>query len=555
MQHLSTIKSRLTDSGRYLLFAFLREHWCKAALVFFLDFLANLCVIVISLLIAQAAAAAFEFRSFRGSLLGIPPLGLGTLLLWLGGVVVAKFALDCARLSLCGLLAEDFSHHLRTLAFGQHLRADARWHEQRDSGKSLLRFSGDLGSAQRLLARGVFQYAADLALLLMGLGLVAWIDGRLALFVGGLTATGWFLTHRISLRLRDIEARRRSKKAALLAFVNTVLLQLTGIQALNRSTRAAQRFGRKIEKVRALGRQYHRLAAVSEALPLFFAQILLVVVLAFGWRFGLSGEALFAVVLVLMSWRSPLSRLLRAGLIWKKGLLTLEKMNDLLHAPVASEGELVWAKKRANTLRFRDVTLRFGEKTVFENLSFQLSVGETLCLSFGTGGGKTALVKLLAGLYHPDSGTVEWNGEAAEKFSAHSLRRQIAFVSAAFPLCGHTLLDALSNSGQADALAKAETEFRYWQTLFPSLQHLDLQQKITEQTPALSAGQQRLLQCLRAVLAEKPFLVLDEPFAGLDAPTKKMLAEVLKKYCAGKGVLLLTVASGISTEIVAHQNV
>lgn len=534
------MKIRFSDSSRHLLLAFLRDRWKAALLVFSLDFFANICVIGISLLLAQSVAAAFGFRSLRGSVLGITLVETGTLLAWLGSVIVTKGLLDYARWRLRGYLTEDFSHWLRTLAFEQHLRADTRWHENRDAGKSLLRFSGDLGSAQRLLARGVFQYAADLALLLMGLSLVAWFDGRLVLFVGGLTATGWFLTHRINLRLRGIEARRRNKKAGLLAFVNTALLQLPSIQALNRSTRTSKRFGRKAEKVRISGRQYHRLAAASEALPLFFVQTLLLVVLTLGWQFGLSGEVLFVVVLVLMSWRSPLSRLLRAGLIWKKGLLSLEKMNGLLRAPVTPEGELVLEKKRARTLRLRHVTLRFGENTVFENLSFQLSIGETLHLTFGTGGGKTALVKMLAGLYRPDSGTVEWCGETAEKFSVHSLRRQIAFVSDAFPLSGSSLLDALSNSSQADTLAKAEAELRHWQTFFPALQSLDFYQKITERTNALSAGQQRLLQCLRAVLTEKSFLVLDEPFAGLDAETAKTLKEILEKYGAGKGVLLLT---------------
>jgi ABC-type multidrug transport system fused ATPase/permease subunit len=534
------MKSFFARQGAHLLFSFLRDRWRAVLPVFFLDFFANTCVIGISLLLAQTAAALFGFRSVRGGLLGIPIVDVGALLAWLGAVIVAKFLLDQARLRLRGYLTEDFSYHLRTLAFEQHLRADIRWHENRDSGKSLLRFSGDLGSAQRLLARGVFQYAADCALLLMALSLVAWLDGRLAFFVGGLTAAGWFLTHRINLRLRRIEVRRRGKKARLLAFVSAMLLQLPGIQALNRSTRTAQRFGHKAEQVRTLGRQYHRLAAVSEALPLFFVQMLLFVVLVLGWWFGLSGEVLFVVILVLMSWRSPLARLLKASLIWKKGLLSLEKMDSLLRSPVTMEGKFVLEKKCAHTLRLREVTLRFGKKTVFENLSFQLSVGEMLRLPLRTGGGKTALVKLLAGLYRPDSGTMEWDGEAAEKFTAHSLRRQIAFVSEAFPLSGASLLDALSNSGQAEAIAKTKVEFRHWQTLFPALQHLDFQQKITERTPALSTGQQCLLQCLRAMLADKPFLVLDEPFAGLDTETAKALGAILEKYGVGKGVLLLT---------------
>jgi ABC-type multidrug transport system fused ATPase/permease subunit len=526
--------------GRHLLFAFLRTRWRAALFAFSFDLLANICVIGISLLLAQAVAALFGFNSVRGSLLNISGAEVGLLLIWLAGVVALKFFLDYARLRLRGDMSEDFARWLRNLTFEQHLRTDLRRHEARDAGRSLLRFSGDLSSAQRLLMRGVFQYGADLALLCMGLGFVFWLDGRLVWLVAGTTAAGWLLICQINNRLRGIEERRRSKKASLLAFINTTLRHLPSIQALNRNTRAAQYFGSKSEKIRALGRQYHRLAAASEALPLFFVQTLLLIVLAFGWKLGLPGDSLFAIVLILMSWRSPLARLLRAGLIWKKGLLSLEKIDALLRSPMALEGSIVLKKKRARTLRLHAVTLRFGEKTAFENLSFQLSAGETLCLNLGAGGGKTALTKLLAGLYRPDLGRVEWDGQSAENFTAHSLRRQIAFVSEAFPLSGKSLFDALSNNSRTEALANAEAAFRHWQTLFTALQHLDFQQKISEQTPALSAGQQRLLQCLRAILADKPFLVLDEPFAGLDFATAKTLAEILKKYGAEKGVLLLT---------------
>lgn len=525
---------------RRLLFAFLRSRWRSAALVFLLDFFANGCVIVLSLLLAQAVAVQFGFHSLRGRLFGVAAAQASVWLGWLAGVVVVKLLLDYARHLLRGHLSEDFAHELRGLVFAKHLNDDLRRHEQRDVGKNLLRFSGDLGSAQRLLARGVLQYAADWTLLLLGLALVAWLDTRLALFVSSTVALAWLLTHQINRRLRRVEERRRSKKAGLLAFVSATLQQLPGIQALNRTTRTTQRFHRKAQQVRDWGYRYHRWAAASEAFSLFFVQILLLVALVFGGLWDLPGSALFAVVLVLMSWRSALSRLLRAGQIWKKGLLSLEKIEALLHSPAEQNGKVVLEKKRASTLRLQGVALRFGEKTLFENLDFELELGKTLCLSLPTGGGKTALAKLLAGLYRPDTGAMELNGQPTENLTAHSLRRQIAFVSDAFPLAGRTLLDALSPSGQAESLKDTEATLREWQTLFPALQHLDFHQKMHGRAPGISAGQQRILQCFRAILADKPFLVLDEPFAGLDADTARALADFFQKNCASKGVLLLT---------------
>ena len=352
----------------------------------------------------------------------------------------------------------------------------------------------------------------------------------------------------LNRRLRQVEEQRRGKKSGLLAAVNAMLLHLAGIQALNRSTRTEQHFGRKARQVRDWGYRYHRLAAMQQALPLFFAQMLLLAALSLGWLLGLSGAALFAAVLVLMSWRQPLARLLRTGLVWKKGLLSLEKLEELLQSPIATEGAGVLPKKGAHTLRFSAVRMFFLEKKIPQGISFCLETGQTLHLEMPTGGGKTTLTKLLAGLYSPDAGLIEWDGLPAAQLSAHSLRRLAAFVSDAFPLVGHNLLDALSPSSQADALAATEQTLRDFQNLFPEvLQNLDFHQKWTGGPTPLSTGQQRLLQCLRAVLADKPFLILDEPLAGLDAGTAGTLRVFLEKNCAEKGVLWLT-TGGVKSE-------
>jgi ABC-type multidrug transport system fused ATPase/permease subunit len=525
---------------RHTLFAFLRLRWRAALWACLLDFVANCCLVAQSLLLAQAVALQFGFRSFRGSLLGLQHLGQGPLLGVLMAVILAKCLLDVARERGRGRLAEDFAHALRIRAFAQHLRADLQHHEGRDRGNSLLRFSGDLGGVQRLLSRGVLQFVADLGLLLLGLGLIAVFDPRLALLAAAWVLLAMGLGHLFNRRLRHIEARRRGKKSVLLASVNAALGQLASIQALNRSTRAEQDFGRKAERVRRLGHRYHHWAAWQAALPPFFAQTLLLLVLAGGSYTGLSGAALFAVVLVLMSWRSPLARLLRVGLVWKKGFLSLEKFDALLRAPQAADGAVVLQKKGPHHLRLHDVSLTLAGKTLLPTQHFELGMGQWHSVTLPTGGGKTTLTKLLAGLYAPTQGSIEWDGQPLAELNRQALRRQLAFVSDAFPLTGRTLLDALSPSGQAEALADTERAFRDFQALFPRvLGGVEARQKLEGRALLLSSGQQRLLQCLRAVLAKRPFWVLDDPFAGMDADTEEALRGFLIQNGIEKGVLLL----------------
>jgi molybdate transport system ATP-binding protein len=128
-----------------------------------------------------------------------------------------------------------------------------------------------------------------------------------------------------------------------------------------------------------------------------------------------------------------------------------------------------------------------------------------------------------------------------DRIASREIRRMVSFVSDTFPLTGLTLLDALSPSGQAEVLATTKVAFEQFQQRFPQLKDVNPLKKIGGRSfLGLSSGQQQLLQCLRAILADKPWLILDNPFAGLDSNTQQMLSEYIEENSINKGVLYLS---------------
>lgn len=486
-------------------------------------------------------AMLFEFQSLRGQLLGLQSLTPGQLSSLFLATVLTKLALDVVRFRLRGQLAGDFVHHIRIQAFQQYCRTDAQWHEARDAGRRLLRFSGDTSSLKRLLIQGVLQYAADCCLIMLGLGVIARIDGRLAAALFAALLVAAICGHFLHRHMRRIDAQQRSKKSGLLAYVNTTLIHLTAIQALNRVVRNEQRFVHKAEKLRTLEDRYDKIAALQQALPFFLVQMLLACVLYYSWQGRAEGASLLVAVLILMSWRNPLMRFLKAGLIREKGLLTLEKFDALQRIPVEAGGREDLRKQRNCILHLQDVSFAYGKNVVLKNFTLKLETARAIGLVMPVGAGKTTLVKLLAGLYNPMSGVITWNGQPAEQIGLRSIRRQMAFVSDAFPLTGRDLLDAISNSSKSDALRTAEAAFADFQQVFPdALAGIDIRQPIHGTMSSLSAGQQRLLQCLRAILADKPVLILDNPFTGLDVETSRLLSAYFQNSMTNKAVLLLS---------------
>ncbi len=539
----------IEESGLFLLFRFVNVHRRALLGVFCADILANVCSIVLVLLTAQVLAVFLGYSSVRSRLVwptAWKAVGVIELLSGIGILLLVKLVIDLWRWRRKGVLSEDFTHYLRQLAFEQHLCMPPVQVEQRDVGRYLLRFSGDLGSAHRLVGRGLLQYAADFSLVLIGLLTIGWLHPPSAAFVGGLLLLLWAVGQGLSRRAGQEEAQRRRRKGQLLAFVSRTLHTVEVIQALNRQPRTERRFQLRANRVRETGYRYQYSAAWMEAWPFFAVQGQLFAALLFAWQAGTPGTHTLAVALILMTWRTPLSRLLKASLTWEKGKLSLRKMAELLRRPRLETPKVIPKNTVATALTLREVSLTLQGRQVLTNVTLHLARGKRICLFAPTGGGKTALTKLLLKVYSPTSGALFLNDLPAEQVPLNHWRQQIAVVSEAFPLVGRDLIDALSPGSGEAARQRTAQWLREWQSHFPELQHLSAD---FSAFGLLSTGQQRLLQAVRLVAAQKPFWILDEPWAGSDSETARRLAALLQLYGADKGILILTSNPHFSAQI------
>ena len=173
-----------------------------------------------------------------------------------------------------------------------------------------------------------------------------------------------------------------------------------------------------------------------------------------------------------------------------------------------------------NKLELHGLTKRFGEKTLFENLT--LTVEGPAVLWAPSGWGKTTLLRILMGLEHPDSGTVQGVGRVGAVFQEDRLCPQLTAV-------------------QNVELVLAEEKTEYKKKIVNDFQRIGYDaEALALPARKLSGGQKRRAALLRALWAESDTLLLDEPFTGMDPATMKKAAALLKERCGGKVVLLAT---------------
>jgi osmoprotectant transport system ATP-binding protein len=185
----------------------------------------------------------------------------------------------------------------------------------------------------------------------------------------------------------------------------------------------------------------------------------------------------------------------------------------------ASLRHLLLLKPPSPVIRVSHLTKRFGAQVVVDDLSFEVAAGETLVLLGPSGCGKTTLLKTLNRLIEPDSGTIEINGRDVRQQKPEELRRGIGYVIQQVGLLPH--LTVAQNVGVVPGLLgrpQAETAARTTELL--NRLHLPAE-RFGPMLPAeLSGGQQQRVGLARALAADPPVILLDEPFGALDPITR-----------------------------------
>ena len=182
-------------------------------------------------------------------------------------------------------------------------------------------------------------------------------------------------------------------------------------------------------------------------------------------------------------------------------------------------------------IRLRDVTKRFGTVTVVDAVSLDIAPGTFVTLLGPSGCGKTTTLRLLAGFYTPDAGTIEIGGRVVNDLPPH--RRDAAMVFQDYALFPHmsvreNVAYGLKVRGAAGAVRRARVD--------ATLAQLGLTGLESRNPFQLSGGQQQRVALARALVLDPAVLLLDEPLSNLDAKLCGSVREELVELQRTTGV-------------------
>ena len=208
------------------------------------------------------------------------------------------------------------------------------------------------------------------------------------------------------------------------------------------------------------------------------------------------------------------------------------------------------------TLAFEEVGFRHqsANQPALAGISFRVSRGETIAFVGPSGAGKTTLVKLLVGLYRPQSGHIFYNRTREDEIDIDSLRERIGFVTQDAQLFSGSIrenllfvhpratdeecLDVLRQSSVESLLARADR---------------GLDTVIGEGGVKVSGGEKQRLSIARALLRKPQLLVFDEATSSLDSLTEEEISSTIRDVAATRDAITILIAHRLSTVLHADR--
>nr|WP_260764287.1 ATP-binding cassette domain-containing protein [Candidatus Mycosynbacter amalyticus] len=191
-------------------------------------------------------------------------------------------------------------------------------------------------------------------------------------------------------------------------------------------------------------------------------------------------------------------------------------------------------KSAAPVITVDQFSMKFGDKTVIDDLSFEVRKGETFGFLGSNGSGKTTTMRALLGIYQPTSGSLTINGKTFEPEDG----RMLGYLPEERGLYKkESVLDVMTYFGQLKGLAKQEA--KQWSLDY--LKRVKLEDKARVKVDKLSGGQQQKVQLGVTIMNDPDVLILDEPTKGFDPVNRRLLMDIIEAQRAkGATIILIT---------------
>ncbi|MFI7603177.1 ABC transporter ATP-binding protein [Actinoplanes sp. NPDC049681] len=436
------------------------------------------------------------------------------------------------------------------------LRLPIPEYDARRTGDLLSRVGADTTLLRAVVTSGLLEVVTGVVMVAGATVAMAVLDPLLlGVAVAGLAA-GLGVAVTASRRVRGLSREAQARLGEMTSAVERSISAVRTIRAGGAEDREAAIVGRSAAEAYAAGLRVARLEALIGPAATAATQGAFLLVLGVGGARVAAGALtvgdLVAFILFLFFLVLPLGQALHAYTRLQTGLGALQRIEEVLALPVETADDATTGPAPvldADALAFEHVTFAYpGGGEVLHDVSFTVPRGSRVALVGPSGAGKSTILALVERFYESTAGTIRVDGADLRELPRRALRSRLGYVEQEAPVLAGTLREnLLLTAPDADdaRLLRALDEVNLGALATRTPQGLDVQ--VGEGGVLLSGGERQRLAIARALLADAPILLLDEPTSNLDARNEAALREAIGNAAVRR--TLVVVAHRLSTVI------
>ena len=313
------------------------------------------------------------------------------------------------------------------------------------------------------------------------------------------------------------------------------------IQVFDRAEASIEEFDRQNDRLFISGWRSQFLSGLMMPLMSLVGNMGYVGVVVVGAQLALTGNAtpgdIQSFIQYVRNFTQPVQQLGNVSNTMQSMAAATERVFEFLAAP--EEEQKVDAQipeKRPGHVEFDHV--KFGytpDKTIIHDFSCEAQPGQTIAIVGPTGAGKTTLIKLLQRFYDVDDGSLRVEGVDVRDWDRAALRGEFAMVLQDTWLFNGTIRENIrygrpdASDAEVEAAARAARCDHFIHTLAGGYDFM-----INEEGTNLSQGQRQLVTIARAILADRPALILDEATSNVDTRTEELIQRAMDALMQGR---------------------
>ena len=313
------------------------------------------------------------------------------------------------------------------------------------------------------------------------------------------------------------------------------------IQVFDRAEEAVAEFDEKNDRLFISGWRSQFLSGLMMPLMSLVGNAGYVAVVVVGAQLALAGNAtpgdIQSFIQYVRNFTQPVQQLANVSNTMQSMAAATERVFEFLAAPEEEEATNAQVPGvRDGHVQFEHVKFGYDPaKPIIHDFSLTTEPGQTVAIVGPTGAGKTTLIKLLQRFYDVDAGKLLVDGVDVRDWNRTELRSEFAMVLQDTWLFNGTIRDNIrygrpeATDAEVEAAAKAARCDHFIRTLAGGYDFV-----INEEGTNLSQGQRQLITIARAVLADRPALILDEATSNVDTRTEELIQHAMDELMRGR---------------------